>query len=97
LKKEVERDGDGRSIKGWMTVARAAAVLDMTPSALRRRLERAATRTESGSTEARSDGILARKLGRCWRIALGPEWTEGPDDLHSSGSRGARAAKKGAP
>lgn len=86
-----------RLVPKWMTVDRAAAALDVTPSALRRRLERAATKGADGATVARFEGIVGRKLGRRWRVALGPDWTMLTDDLQSPGLRGARSAKKGAP
>ena len=58
----------------WLSVAHAAKQLDLTPLALRRRLERRAKRNDDGSVEARFDGIRAHKIGRAWRVSLGKRW-----------------------
>jgi hypothetical protein len=59
----------------WTNVATAARHLSMTPSALRRALERRAVRAPDGGTESTLDGVHARKLGRVWRVTLSPRWT----------------------
>lgn len=59
----------------WLRIEAAAHHLDTTPAALRRALERAAHRVADGGTEAELDGIRARKLGRRWRVLLGPAWS----------------------
>jgi hypothetical protein len=58
----------------WLSLAKAALVLDLSPTALRRTLERRATRTDDGSVEAEIDGVRARKFGRLWRVQLGERW-----------------------
>jgi hypothetical protein len=60
-------------------VEHAAAYLDLTPDALRKALERRARRGPDGAVVAELDGVLGRKLGRQWRIQLGP-WAA--DDVH---------------
>jgi len=81
----------------WLSVARVALLLDLTPDALRRRLERKTTIGEDGAIEAHFDGIHARKVGRLWRVSLGPEWLEAATAVDSVRSRGARKAGKGEP
>ena len=71
--------------KGWTSLARAAAALDMTDAALRRALERRAVRAPDGGIEAELDGVRGRKLGRLWRVQLGERWLS--PEL-SSGERG---------
>jgi hypothetical protein len=58
-----------------MTIRQAAAILAMSPEALRRSLERHAVRAPDGSVEAAIDGVRARKFGRLWRVALSERWT----------------------
>jgi hypothetical protein len=60
----------------WTSIAAAAAVLGLTPEALRKQLERRAVRAPDGGIEADLDGVRARKLGRTWRVTLGIRWTE---------------------
>ena len=55
-------------------MASAAAVLDETPEALRKKFERAQRRGPDGVTEAEVSGVLARKFGRRWKVRLGPAW-----------------------
>ncbi len=62
----------------WLALSRAAELLDLTPTALRRTLERRATRAQDGTVEAVLDGVRARKFGRLWRVQLGTAWREGP-------------------
>lgn len=61
----------------WLSLASAAALLDMTAGALRRKVERHADVAEDGVIEAEIDGIRARKFGRTWRVLLGPRWLVG--------------------
>lgn len=58
----------------WLSVDRAAAVLDVTPEALTKRLARAARRAPDGVTEASIDGVVGRKFGRVWRVHLSERW-----------------------
>jgi hypothetical protein len=58
----------------WLSVAKAASILDLTPTALRRTLERRAVRPPDGSVEANLDGVRARKFGRLWRVFLDEGW-----------------------
>jgi hypothetical protein len=62
------------SAKRWLSVANAAAYLDLTPTALRRALERRAVRSGDGRVEAEVDGVRARKLGRLWRVQFDERW-----------------------
>ncbi len=50
-------------------------MLDITPAALLRALERAAHRAGDGGIEAELDGVRGRKLGRRWRVSLSEAWT----------------------
>jgi hypothetical protein len=59
----------------WHAVSEAAKHLAVTPSALRKQLERNAVKARDGGVEAEFDGVRARKLGRLWRVSLGPMWT----------------------
>jgi DNA-binding NtrC family response regulator len=52
----------------------AADFLGLTPSALRKAIERRAVRAPDGGIEADLDGVRARKLGRLWRVQLGDRW-----------------------
>jgi len=58
----------------WMPVSKAADVLGFAPVSLRRAIERHARRGPDGTTEASFDGVVARKLGRTWRVKLSPRW-----------------------
>ncbi|MBK9263136.1 MAG: hypothetical protein IPM54_25445 [Polyangiaceae bacterium] len=58
----------------WLPLERAAAHLSMTVAALRKALERRATRGSDGATEARLDGVRARKFGRIWRVRFSDAW-----------------------
>lgn len=60
----------------WYTPRDAAALLSVSPEALRKRLERHAFAAADGGTEAQIDGVRGRKFGNQWRVALGPSWTE---------------------
>ncbi len=75
---------------GWISLDRAAALLDYKPSALRRTLERRAEVAADGVVEASFDGVRARKFANRWRVKLGSEWAEagdgtpGPADRHGN-------------
>lgn len=58
----------------WMTLRTAAAHLDLKPAALRRALERRATRAGDGGVVAQLDGVIARKLGCRWRVRFSNAW-----------------------
>jgi hypothetical protein len=57
-----------------MTVARAAEILDLPVTTLRRAFERNAKRVE-GTVVAQIDGVVGRKFGRHWRVWLDAQWT----------------------
>jgi len=58
----------------WMGIDDAAGILGVPVVSLRRTIERNARKQPEGSIEARVDGVVARKLGRLWRVALDPAW-----------------------
>jgi hypothetical protein len=58
----------------WMTVARAAEILDLPVTTLRRSFDRNAKRGEGGAVVAQIDGVVARKFGRVWRVWLDAHW-----------------------
>jgi len=60
----------------WMAVEKAAALLDIPAVTLRRSLERSARKDAAGTVTARLDGIIARKLGRLWRVWLDADWLQ---------------------
>lgn len=62
----------------WMTIASASEILDLSPEALRRTLERHAVRAPDGGTEANVDGVRARKFGRLWRVQFSERWAPEP-------------------
>ena len=63
----------------WHGTKDAARVIGIAQVTLRRMLERAARRASDGTIEARLDGIVGRKLGHRWRVALDARWrTETP-------------------
>lgn len=62
----------------WMTVLAASEILDLSPEALRRTLERHATRAPDGVVEANVDGVRARKFGRLWRVQFSDRWSAEP-------------------
>ena len=63
-----------RSTSRWVSLGRAAAFLGMNTAALRKALERRATRAADGGTEASVDGVRARKFGRLWRVRFSEAW-----------------------
>jgi hypothetical protein len=73
----------------WTTVEDAAAVLSMSPEALRRALERRAMRAPDGGVEVSWDGVRARKLGRLWRVSLSERWMDGAAEVRSTVRGGA--------
>lgn len=87
-----------RSTTRWVSLARAAAFLGMNAAALRKTLERRATRAEDGGTEASVDGVQARKFGRLWRVRFSAAWG-GPVSarlvLQSTPRESARNGQKG--
>jgi hypothetical protein len=60
----------------WVCTEAAARCLGMSAPALRKALDRRATRAPDGGIVAEMDGVMARKLGRLWRVFLGP-WQVG--------------------
>src|SRR5689334_15059099 len=74
----------------WRSVEDAAAFLGMPVRVLRQTLASNA-RMEGGLVEARLDDILARKLGRRWRVWLGEKWTA-PEPAGRTSSRQDRPA-----
>jgi hypothetical protein len=63
-----------RDAGAWTSVERGASSLGVGVVRGRRSLERNARRTEDGQIVARVDGIVARKLGRTWRVWLDTGW-----------------------
>jgi hypothetical protein len=59
----------------WYPLRDAATILSVTPSALRKQLERKAVRAADGGTEAVVDGVRARKFANRWRVSFGKAWT----------------------
>ncbi len=58
----------------WLTATEAAELLRLNVRVFRRMLDRRARRGPDGAVEARFDGVVARKVGRTWRVALSPLW-----------------------
>ncbi len=58
----------------WYTLNDGAEFLATSPDALRRQLERRAIRAPDGGTEARIDGVRARKFANRWRVSFGESW-----------------------
>jgi len=58
----------------WLSLGRAAQILDISPAALRKRLERLAKKRADGMVYTPlTDGVEARKLGKLWKLRL-PGW-----------------------
>jgi len=53
----------------WIKVNEAAKRLSCAPKTLRRRLSAAARYERDGTVASKVDGIVARKLGREWRVS----------------------------
>lgn len=69
------KEGTTKHVQGaWLPLERAAAHLSMNVAALRKALERRATRASDGATEASLDGVRARKFGRIWRVRFSDAW-----------------------
>lgn len=64
----------GRSPLRWYRLREAAAILDVSPEALRKQFERKARRVPDGGTEADVDGVRARKFANRWRVSFGDAW-----------------------
>lgn len=60
----------------WFALRDAAAILSVTPNALRKQLERRAVRAADGGTEAVVDGVRARKFANRWRVSFSRAWAE---------------------
>ena len=60
----------------WYTLRDAARILGISPGALRKVLERRATRAADGGTEASVDGVRGRLFTNRWRVSFGEAWTE---------------------
>ena len=60
----------------WYPLRDAAAILSVSPDALRKQLERRVQRANDGGIEARLDGVRARKFANRWRVSFGKPWTE---------------------
>ncbi|UJR83635.1 hypothetical protein [Sandaracinus amylolyticus] len=58
----------------WMGTKDAARVVGIAQVTLRRMLERAARRANDGTIEAKLEGLVGRKLGHRWRVALDARW-----------------------
>jgi hypothetical protein len=63
-----------RPVQPWLPLLTAAEHLGETPDSLRKKLERASTRSPDGVVVAEMDGIEARKLGRRWKLRLSTGW-----------------------
>jgi hypothetical protein len=78
----------------WLPLRDAAALLSMSPAALRKQCERHQQLASDGAIEARFDGLLARKVGNRWRIALSDLWAQGPVLGSASQKRDRRGRKE---
>ncbi len=58
----------------WYALRDAAGLLGLSVGALRKQLERRATRAADGGVEALVDGVRARKFAGRWRVSFGPSW-----------------------
>ena len=59
----------------WYPLREAAAILAVSPDALRKQFERHVQRAKDGGIEARIDGVRARKFANRWRVSFGTAWT----------------------
>jgi hypothetical protein len=75
----------------WASTEDAAAFLGMPVRVLRDALARRARRVD-GMTEARFDGIIARRVGRLWKVWLGAAWTA--PEITDGARRSASAAEE---
>lgn len=62
----------------WLTATEAAEHLRLNVRVFRRMLDRRARRAPDGAVEARFDGVVARKVGRTWRVSLSEQWNPKP-------------------
>jgi hypothetical protein len=62
----------------WYAVRDAAAILGVSPDALRKQLERRARQMPDSGTEAALDGVRARKFSNRWRVSFGAAWSAAP-------------------
>lgn len=58
----------------WYPLREAAAILGLSPGALRKQLERHQRLAADGVVEARVDGVRGRKFANRWRVSLGEGW-----------------------
>ncbi len=58
----------------WYALRQAAAILSVSPEALRKQFERKARLAGDGGTEAHVDGVRARKFANRWRVSFGDAW-----------------------
>ena len=58
----------------WYALNEAAAILSLSPAALRKQLERRAHRVADGGVEAHVDGVRARKYANRWRVSFSSAW-----------------------
>jgi hypothetical protein len=75
----------------WLSVQSAADILGLSAAALRKSLDRRAIRSPDGGIEAELDGVRGRKLGRLWRVALSPAWSE---PVHSTARAGVSCSRR---
>lgn len=81
----------------WEPLRNVALVLGVSPEALRKRCERHSALGADGATEARFDGIYARKLSGRWRALLSAEWAQPAVVGSLPPRRERRASKVGTP
>jgi hypothetical protein len=82
----------------WVSVQSAADILGLTSAALRKSLDRRATRVADGGIEAELDGVRGRKFGRLWRVTLSAAWMVPPtpkNRVTSPSSRSVRTDREG--
>jgi hypothetical protein len=84
--------------RSWVSLANAAVYLSLTPTALRRTLERRAVHLQDGSVEADVDGVRARKFGRLWRVRFHDRWlTQDPGATHDRQGSGVPSSSPRGP
>ncbi len=54
----------------WLSTRRAAGILDLSETALRARLRRAAVLNDEGTFADLGGGVTAIKIGRHWRVRI---------------------------
>lgn len=60
----------------WYPTRDAAAILGVSPEALRKQLERNQFRAPDGVVEACVNGVRGRKFAGRWRVSLGERWAD---------------------